>query len=122
MVMPKRYIPARGDIVWLDFDPRVGHEQSGHRPALILSEQKFNEITGLAVVCPITTKAKGSSFEVQGPRLPNGDDSVILSQHVRTVDWRERKAAFKEKARGVALKDVVDRVALIIGLTKHSAS
>lgn len=113
--MPKRYVPARGDIVWLDFDPRVGHEQSGHRPALVLSEQQFNETTRLAVVCPLTTKPRGSPFEVVAPKLPNGDECVVLSQHLRTVDWVERKAVYKTKAPGAVLKAVIERVALTIG-------
>jgi mRNA interferase MazF len=123
VVRKKKYVPARGDIVWLDFDPRTGHEQSGHRPALVLSEQRFNDKTGLCLVCPITTKPKASPFEVAVPaaRNDNGEPSFVLSQHVRTVDWIERRARFKSKAPLPLLREVVVRVTLILGADAGNA-
>jgi mRNA interferase MazF len=116
----KKYVPARGDILWLDFDPRTGHEQAGHGPALVLSEERFNKQTGLCVVCPLTTKGKGSAFEVPGPPLATGAACFVLSQHVRTVDWVERKAKFKAKASPHMLRDVLQRVMLILGVEDPS--
>jgi mRNA interferase MazF len=111
----KKFVPARGDIVWLDFDPRTAHEQSGHRPALVLSERQFNDATGLCVVCPLTTKPKGSPFEVAAAPLRMGEPCCVLSQHVRTVDWVERRAKFKSKAPSDLVRAVVLRVTLMIG-------
>jgi mRNA interferase MazF len=114
-LVKKKYVPARGDIVWLDFDPRTGHEQSGHRPALVLSEQRFNGKTGLCMVCPLTSKPKGSPFEVVAPSSLDGTPNVVLSQHIRTVDWIERRARLKDRAKATLVRDVVQRVALILG-------
>src|SRR5437588_5304998 len=90
------YIPNRGDIIWLILDPRVGHEQSGRRPALVLSPQIFTERTGLAVVCPITSKIKGLPFEIALKRTKT--KGAILPIHVRSVDVTARKCSFIEKA------------------------
>ena len=60
----QKYIPDRGDIVWLDFNPRIGREQAGHRPAIVVSPKQFNALSSLMFVCPITSKVKGFSFEV----------------------------------------------------------
>ncbi|MBP7654730.1 type II toxin-antitoxin system PemK/MazF family toxin, partial [Candidatus Dependentiae bacterium] len=67
MVMTSKYIPTRGDIVWLDFDPQTGHEQAGHRPALVISPKEYNEKVGLALFCPITSQTKKYPFEVVIP-------------------------------------------------------
>ncbi len=84
-------IPRRGDLVWLDFTPQAGHEQAGRRPAIILSPENYNRKTGLALACPITNQAKGYPFEVALPAgLPV--TGVILSDHVRSIDWRTRRA------------------------------
>lgn len=88
------YIPDRGDIVWLVLDPRVGHEQPGRRPALVLSPRLFTERTGLAIICPVTSKVKGLPFEViLSQTKTNG---AILPIHVRSVDIAARKASFIE--------------------------
>lgn len=89
------YIPTRGDIIWLIFDPRVGHEQSGRRPALVLSRQIFTERTGLAIVCPITSKIKGLPFEIVLKRTKT--EGAILPIHVRSVDISARKSSYIEK-------------------------
>jgi mRNA interferase MazF len=91
MTPPRPYVPARGDLVWLDFDPQVGVEQWGRRPALVLSDQGYNARTGLAVVCPITRQAKGYSFEVPVPAgLPVA--GVVLCDQVKSQDWLGRGA------------------------------
>lgn len=89
--MPKPYVPARGDLVWLQFAPQAGHEQTGHRPALILSPRSYNRRVGLAVCCPVTTRVKGYPFEVL---MPGGMKigGAILSDQVKSVDWRAREA------------------------------
>ena len=85
------YVPARGDLVWLRFNPQAGHEQAGHRPALVLSPSSYNRRVGLAICCPVTSKAKGYPFEVL---LPDGlgVEGAILSDQVKSLDWRVRKA------------------------------
>ena len=89
------YAPAQGDIVWLDFNPRQAHEQTGRRPALVISHQEYNRKVGLALFCPITSKVKGYPFEVavQGTKV-NG---VVLSDQVKSLDWKARRIEFIEK-------------------------
>jgi mRNA interferase MazF len=81
--------PDRGDLVWLSFDPGAGHEQAGHRPAVVLSPRSYNTRSGLAVVVPVTTRPKGRPFEVP---LPDGlrVRGVVLTDQVRSVDWSAR--------------------------------
>jgi mRNA interferase MazF len=83
--------PDRGDVVWLDFNPQAGHEQSGRRPAVVLSPLRYNARVGLALVCPITSQAKGYPFEVALPYRAKVA-GVILADQVRSVDWRARRA------------------------------
>ena len=103
------YIPDRGDIVWTDFDPQAGREQSGFRPALLLSRQRFNGASGLAVCCPITGRRKGYPFEV---RLPSSSEvyGVVLVDHVRSIDWRVREVEFQLKAPESVLGDVLEKL------------
>lgn len=102
------YVPNRGDIVWLNFTPQAGHEQMGVRPALVLSPEKYNKKTGLAVCCPITSNPKGYPFEVivSGEKI-NG---AVLSDHLKNLDWKVRKAKFIEKAS----KEVVEECSMKI--------
>lgn len=97
--------PKRGNLIWLSFDPQKGHEQKGRRPALVLSPREYNERVGLALMCPITSKKKGYPFEVDLP-----DDcpvsGVILSDHVKSLDWKVREA----EIFGIASKDVISEV------------
>ncbi|WP_248927902.1 type II toxin-antitoxin system PemK/MazF family toxin [Paenibacillus hamazuiensis] len=83
-------IPSRGDLIWLDFDPQSGREQAGRRPGLVLSESNFNELTGFAVVCPITSQAKDYAFEVP---LPEGlpFTGVVLTDQFKSLDVTKRK-------------------------------
>jgi mRNA interferase MazF len=81
----KKYLPDRGDVVWLDFSPQTGHEQQGKCPAVVLSPQAYNKKTGLALFCPITTKEKGHPFEV---KIKAGKiNGVVLSDQVKSLDW-----------------------------------
>lgn len=90
MVNPK-YVPRRGDVVWITLEPQAGHEQAGRRPALVLSPAAYNSRVGLAILCPITNQIKGYPFEVT---LPNGlaITGAILSDQVKSLDWRARNA------------------------------
>ena len=108
-----RYVPDRGDMVWFDFQPAAGHEQSGRRPALVLSQRSYNERTGLAVLCPITSQVKGYPFEV---RIAAGlIDGVVLADHLKNLDWRARRAQFIAKLPAASLQQVTRRAALLIG-------
>ena len=88
--MARSYVPERGDLVWLQFNPQAGHEQSGLRPALVVSSTTYNEKTGLAIFCPITNQVKGYPFEV---KLPAGlkVTGAVLSDHVKNLDWKARR-------------------------------
>jgi len=91
--MVKRYIPDSGDIVWLEFDPQAGHEQAGHRPALVLSPAAYNGKSGLMVCCPLSTKVKGHPFEVITE--VDGTRCAVLTDQVKSLDWRARHARRK---------------------------
>jgi mRNA interferase MazF len=87
------YLPDRHHLIWLDFDPQAGREQRGRRPALVLSPQRFNRLTGFALVCPVTSRSRGWRFEVLLPvGLPI--TGVVLADQARTLDWRDRSAEF----------------------------
>lgn len=108
------YIPERGDVVWLDFTPQVGHEQAGRRPALVLSAADYNGRVGLAVVCLITSQVKGFPFEVALPAgLPIR--GVVLSDQARSLDWRGRQAAFVGRIPAGVLNEVVAKLAALVG-------
>lgn len=98
-------IPHRGDLVWLNFNPQTGHEQAGHRPALVLSPQEYNEKSSVALFCPIISTVKGYPFEVE---LPSGGaiGGVVLADQVRSLDWRARRLMFV----AAAPRQVVDEV------------
>ena len=86
-------IPDAGDVVWLEFDPQAGHEQAGHRPALVISPANYNGKTGLMVCCPMTTKIKGHPFEVLTE--VDGVASAVLSDQVKSLGWKIRRAKKK---------------------------
>ena len=92
--MPKKYVPKPGDVVWLEFDPQIGHEQKGVRPALVLSPADYNAKTGIMVCCPITNQIKGYPFEVviQNNQAVTG---AVLSDQVKSLDWQARNAKYK---------------------------
>ena len=92
--MARTYVPDAGGVVWLAFDPQAGHEQAGHRPALVMSPASYNSKVGLMVCCPMSTKIKGHPFEVI--TQVNGVDCVVLSDQVKSLDWKIRLA--KKKA------------------------
>lgn len=85
------YVPERGDMVWLTFNPQAGHEQAGRRPAVVLSPAAYNGKVGLALVCPVTNQQKGYPFEVMVPQTA-GITGVILADQLKSLDWRVRQA------------------------------
>jgi mRNA interferase MazF len=85
------YVPARGDLIWLQFNPQAGHEQAGHRPAVVISPSSYNRRVGLALCCPVTSQVKGYPFEVLLPQ-GLGVEGAILSDQIKSLDWRVRKA------------------------------
>ncbi|HUS88232.1 MAG TPA: endoribonuclease MazF [Desulfosporosinus sp.] len=104
--MVTNYIPDKGDIVWLQFNPQAGHEQAGERPALVLSPKEYNRKTGLALFCPITSRIKGYPFEVRLPEdLPIG--GVILADQIKNLDWVSRSARFSCKLPEEILQEVI---------------
>ncbi len=98
------YVPDAGDVVWLEFDPQAGHEQAGHRPALVISPASYNRKAGLMVCCPMTTRIKGHPFEVHTE--VDGAASAVLSDQVKSLDWRVRGA----KKKGAVPANVMDHV------------
>jgi mRNA interferase MazF len=109
------YIPARGDLVWLEFDSQAGHEQGGRRPALVVSHTAYNRKVGLALLCPITSQVKSYPFEVP---LPAGTKvaGVVLSDQVKSLDWRARKATRISSIPDAVLQQVVARVVSLIAV------
>ena len=107
------YVPDRGDVVWINFNPQAGHEQAGHRPALVISPAAYNKKIGLAILCPITTKVKGYPFEVI---IPEGLEAkgVILADQVKNLDWRVRKAAFLCKLPDKTMVEVLKKLNSLI--------
>lgn len=106
------YAPEKGDIVWLNFSPNRGHEQSGVRPALVLSPLKYNLKNGLMVACPITSKVKGYPFEVRiKAKKING---VVIADQVKNLDWKARKVSFAEKAPGSSVLQVQQLIEALI--------
>lgn len=108
MVGRSSYVPERGDLIWLDFDPQAGHEQAGRRPALVLSPKSYHQRSRLAVVCPITSRIKGYPFEV--PLEGLSKPSAVLADQVRSLDLAARQVAFIAKA-GTNTVDLVSQLA-----------
>ena len=106
------WVPDCGEIVWLEFDPQAGREQAGHRPAVVLSPACYNVKAGMMLCCPTTTKIKGYPFEVA---LTGKTASVALSDQVRSLDWRVRKAKLKGKVLPEELEAIRQRIRLLVG-------
>ncbi len=117
--MPKTFIPDTGDLILLNFCPSRGHEQSGFRPALVLSPKTYNEKTGLAVLCPITSHIKGYPFEVP---IPGSCDTegVILCDHLKNLSWKSRKAKPIGKIPLSTLKRVRKILSIFLSLNTES--
>ena len=111
--MARRYVPERGDIVWLQFNPQAGHEQSGIRPALVISPKSYNSKVGLALFCPITTKIKGYPFEVDIPEKSKAS-GTILSDQIKSLDWRVRNAKKIERIPDEVIQEVLAKIESLI--------
>lgn len=96
------YVPDVGDIVWIDFSPQAGHEQAGHRPAVVLSPANYNRI-GLMLCCPMTSKRKGYPFEVV---IDGETGSVALADQIKSLDWQVRKARHKGRVTNEQLAEI----------------
>ena len=104
-----RYVPERGDVVWLDFRPRAGHEQAGPRPALVVSPGIYNRRSGLMLCCPITSRLRRYPFVV--PLLGEPDvGGAILADQVRAIDWRARRARKRGRASNRTVQEVIARL------------
>ena len=107
------YVPDTGDVVWLEFDPQAGHEQAGHRPALVLSGARYNRLRGMMLCCPMTSRIKGYAFEVVASNDP---PSVILADQVKSLDWRARRAIRKGAVAPAILAEVKAKIAALLQL------
>jgi mRNA interferase MazF len=108
-VKSKGYVPERGEVVWITLNPQAGHEQAGRRPAVVLSPGSYNGRVGLAIMCPVTSQVKGYPFEVEIPEgLPVS--GVILSDQVKSLDWRARKAEHVCNLPQETMEEVLQRV------------
>ena len=111
--MVSHYTPERGDIVWIQLNPQIGHEQQGTRPALVLSAKEYNSKTGMGIFCPITSRLKGLPFEV---KLPEEIEirGVILADQIKSLDWRGRNANFIGKVPEEIIQEVIFKLEAII--------
>jgi len=108
------FVPDGGELIWLTFDPQAGHEQAGRRPALVLSPKSYNQKSGLALVCPVTSRIKGYPFEVPVPAgCPVG--GVILADQVKSVDWKARHTERISRVPPSTLNEVLARLAPLLG-------
>lgn len=109
MVKTKAYVPVRGDIVWINFNPQSGHEQKGRRPALVLSPEEYNKKVGLAIFCPVTNQVKGYPFEVLIPEKMKVL-GVILADQVKSLDWKTRNTELICRIPEEVTKIVLERI------------
>jgi len=111
--MASPYCPKRGDVVWLTFNPQAGHEQAGHRPALVLSPESYNRKVGLALFCPITSQIKGYPFEVL---IPQGHQvsGVVLADQVKSLDWKARQTSFCCGLSNATVHEVLNKLGTLI--------
>lgn len=109
----KVYIPERGDIVWVDFDPTKGHEQSGRRPALVVSPRTYNAKSGLVLLCPITSRIKEYPYEVIIRAAEKAN--VILTDQLKSLDWKARRIRLIAKADHKTIREVQEKISTLIG-------
>ena len=111
--MASSYVPARGDLVWLQFNPQAGHEQAGLRPALVISPSSYNRRVGLAVCCPVTSQVKGYPFEVLLPE-GLGVNGAVLSDQIKCLDWRARRARRIGNVSDEVLQETVSKILALV--------
>ena len=113
MVSRRAYVPDRGDAVWITLNPQAGHEQSGRRPAVVVSPAAYNGKVGLALLCPITSQIKGYPFEVLIPgRLKVS--GAILSDQVKSLDWRARQAELICRLPEATVSEVLQKIGVLL--------
>ncbi len=112
--MVARYVPEAGDVAWLDFDPQAGREKGRRRPALVLTDKTYNRASGLVIVCPLTSKRKPYPFAL--PVVIDRVEGAVLVDHIKSVDWEARKAAFHSKADPVLLSQVRSYIGVLLGI------
>jgi mRNA interferase MazF len=113
VVASPSYVPRRGDVVWLTFNPQAGHEQAGRRPAVVLSPLAYNAKVSLALLCPITSQVKGYPFEVN---IPNGlpVNGVVLADQVKSLDWQARDVEFICALPVVVTREILQKIGLLL--------
>jgi mRNA interferase MazF len=120
-MVTRGYIPDMGHLIKIDFDPQSGHEQTGWRPALVLTPSSYNGPAGLAVVAPVTNQKKGYPFEIE---LPAGSaiTGVILADAIKSLDWRSRNARYAGVVPSLVLKAVREKLMLLLELERLQES
>jgi len=111
--MPRRYVPKRGDVVWLHFDPQAGHEQAGRRPAVVLSPETYNQKTSLALFCPVTSRVKGYPFETPLPPA-SPVSGVALCDQIKSLDWAAREAEFIRELPEDTLDEIMGKALALL--------
>ena len=111
-MVKKQYVPERGDIVWLNFNPQSGHEQSGKRPAVVISPKAYNEKTSLGLFCPITSKIKNYPFEVkiESKKITG----VVLSDQIKSLDWKSRDIELILKGTTEMINEIVNKMSVLL--------
>jgi mRNA interferase MazF len=112
--MVARYVPEVGDIALLDFDPQLGREQAKRRPALVITDQRYNQASGLAVVCPLTSRRKPYPFSL--PTTVGQVQGAVLVDQIKSLDWNSRNAEFHSKADPALLSKVRTYLAVLLGI------
>ena len=115
MVSSRVFVPRCGDVVWINLNPGSGHEQSGRRPAVVLSHHSYNVKTGLAIFCPVTSHIKGYTFEVI---IPEGLPIIgaVLSDQVKSLDWRVRNAELICKLPVDTTSEILQRLVTLLSM------
>ncbi len=106
------YVPTRGDVVWLDYDPQRGHEQAGKRPAVVISPEAYNRKTGLALFFPVTSQVKGYPFEVRidGSKI----HGVILTDQIKSLDWKARRINYIETIPDNLIEEALEKLSILL--------
>ena len=112
-MVKRSYVPGNGEIVWLTFNPKAGHEQAGRRPALALSPRSYNRKTGLALFCSITSRAKGYPFEVALPAA-GAVTGFVLADQIKSLDWRARRVRFESNVPPRVVSEVFEKMAVLL--------
>lgn len=112
--MVSRYVPRAGDLIWLDFDPQAGREQAKRRPALVVTDQSYNQASGLVLVCPLTSRRKPYPFAL--PVTIDKVEGAVLVDHLKSLDWKARNAAFHSKAEPALLAKVRAYLGVLLGI------